>query len=133
MQTAASGQPILTAEKPKAPPAIEVPEKLTVQALNQNLYKGNDNLVAEKARKAEPLDQDDSDMVLQLGLGQGSAIDEQRKIYNYIAYAGAVLSVLWVFFHCRPALFARGDQPWIIRLPCCPIYEFRARKSACAN
>lgn len=98
MQTAASGQPILTAEKPKAPPAIEVPEKLTVQALNQNLYKGNDNLVAEKARKAEPLDQDDSDMVLQLGLGQGSAIDEQRKIYNYIAYAGAVLSVLWVFY-----------------------------------
>ncbi|MEC9235458.1 MAG: hypothetical protein VX803_04335 [Pseudomonadota bacterium] len=99
-------QPTLKAEKPQA---IVVAETLTINALNQNMKKGNDNLAAERADKtADRYDADDADTVLQLGHSHSAEMEQSRKLYSYIAYAGIVASILWFFYSA--VYFARSDM-----------------------
>jgi predicted nucleic acid-binding Zn-ribbon protein len=90
-----SSKTTLTANKLSAAPdaepnaEVEVPESMTINALNQNMKKGNDNFVASY---------DDADTILELGSGLNKSNMNKTMAYKAIELVGLVGSVLWVFY-----------------------------------
>ena len=86
------------ADKP-AKTGVEVPESLTVNALNQNMKKGNDNPVsASPELRAKAPEIEDADTVLQLGSLDANSERSNNNVMQAVQIIGAIASVLWVFY-----------------------------------